>query len=430
MKILIKDIHLLDPHNDVDETGDIYIEDGKVKKEIGKPDLTISGKGLYLVPGFVDIHTHIREPGGEDIENFESGSKAASAGGYTSIFVFPNTEPPIDNKGLVNYVIKRAEEISLLHIYPVGAATIGRKGEKLTEMIDMVEAGCRAFTDDGDAIKSSKILRRVLEYLKNTGAKFIEHPEDKELSDNGIINESFFSVFNGVKGIPDVSESIVVSRDIQIADFVNSPIHFAHISCEKSLDMIRFGRERGVNVTFDVTPHHLVLCENDVRLTDSNYKINPPLRNKKDCEALIKALKDGFVDAIATDHAPHPLYSKELEFQIAPFGIIGLETSFSLLFTNFVSEGIIGFDHLIEHLSSKPARIFGVKFGEIKDNGIADFTIIDPKKEWVVKEENLYSLSKNTPFIGWKLKGKVLMTMVEGIIIYNEGEFIRRKSVK
>lgn len=427
MKILIKDIHLLDPYNKVDEIGDIYIEDGKVKKEIGIPEITILGKSLYFVPGFVDIHTHIREPGGEDVENFESGSKAAVSGGYTSIFVFPNTNPPIDNKGMVSFVLKKADEIGLLKIYPVGAATVGRNGEKLTEMKEMSEMGCIAFTDDGEAVKNTKIVRRILEYLKNTKARFIEHPEDKDLSDGGIINEGFISISCGIKGIPDISESIVVSRDIQIAKYINSPIHFAHISSEVSLDIIKFGRNSGASITFDVTPHHLILSENDIRLTDSNFKMNPPLRKKSDCDALLKALKEEYVDAIATDHAPHPLYTKELEFPIAPFGVIGLETSFSSLYTKFVNEGSLSLNVLLSHLSFKPAKIFNVPFGEIRDGGIANFTVLDLKKEWIVKEENFYSLSKNSPFIGWKMKGKVLMTLVEGNVVYNEGEFIRRK---
>ncbi len=427
MKLLIKDVNLFDPLNNIDEIGNIYIENGIVKKEIGIPEISISGKGLYIFPGFIDIHTHIREPGGEDVENFDSGSKAAVSGGYTSIFVFPNTNPPIDNKGMVSFILRRAEEVGLLRIYPVGAATIGRAGEKLTEMKEMYEIGCKAFTDDGNTIKSSKIVRRVLEYLKNTKAIFIEHPEDKDLSDNGIINEGFISISYGVKGIPDISESIIVSRDIQIARYLNSPIHFAHISTQTSLDIIKFGRDSGCNVTFDVTPHHLILSENDLRLTDSNFKMNPPLRKKSDCEALLKALKEGFVNAIATDHAPHPLYTKELEFPLAPFGITGLETSFSSLFTKFVNEGLLPLKSLISHLSSKPAMIFDVPYGEIKDGGFGDFTIVDLKKEWVVKEENFYSLSKNSPFIGWKMKGKVLMTVVGGNIVYNEGEFLRRK---
>lgn len=430
MKILIKDINLFDPHNNIDEIGDIFIENGVVKKEIGIPEITISGKGLYLVPGFVDIHTHIREPGGEDIENFDSGSRAAVAGGYTSIFVFPNTEPPIDNKGMVSFVCKRAEEVGLLKIYPVGASTVGRKGEKLTEMREMAESGCKAFTDDGSAIRNPKILRRILEYLKNTDAIFIEHAEDNDLSDGGIINEGFISISYGVKGIPEISESIIVSRDILIAKYLNAPIHFAHISTQSSLDIIRFGRNAGGKITFDVTPHHLILSENDIRLTDSNFKMNPPLRKKSDCDALLNALKEGFVDAIATDHAPHPLYAKEIEFPLAPFGIIGLQTSFSTLCTKFVNDGSLDLGSLLNHLSFKPANIFGVPFGEIKDNGLADFAVIDLNREWFVKEESLYSLSKNSPFIGWKLKGKVLMTIVEGNIVYNEGEFSRRKCDK
>ena len=420
MKLFIKNVHIFDPVNGIDEKGDIFIKDGVVSKKIEKTKNVIDGKGLYLFPAFVDIHTHIREPGGEDVENFETASMAAAAGGYSTIFMMPNTHPPIDNDGMVRFVKKRAKEVGIVKIYPVGAATVGREGERLTDMRAMLDSGCIGFSDDGSAIKNGRILRRVLEYLKGTGALFIEHPEDVELSSDGSMNEGSLSNKLGAPGIPWISESVIVARDILVADYLNSPIHLAHISTEPSLDLINFGRKRGVKVSFEVTPHHLLLDEEDLKITDANFKMNPPLRSKRDRRALIKALKKGFVNAIATDHAPHPLYRKELEFTLAPFGVIGLETAFPTLYTELVKKGGLGLGDLILHLTSKPAGLFGIGFGQVKEGGLADFTIIDLKKRWKIKEEEFHSLSKNSPFIGWEVYGRVVYTIVDGKIVYRE----------
>ena len=422
MKILIKNVRIFDPVSGIDEEGDVFIKNGIVSKKQEKTRNIIDGKGLYLFPAFIDIHTHIREPGGEDVENFESASRAAVAGGYSAIFMMPNTEPPIDNDGMVRFVVKRARDVGLVKIYPVGAATIGRRGERLTDMRAMIECGCIGFSDDGSPVKNPRILRRILEYLKGTGIKFIEHPEDPELSSDGSMNEGSFSNKLGVPGIPWVSEASVVIRDILIAEYLSSPIHFAHISTEASLDLIQFGRRRGVKITFEVTPHHLLLDENDVRITDSNFKMNPPLRSRRDRKALIKALKKGFVNAIATDHAPHPIYKKELEFSLAPFGVIGLETSFPTLYTELVKNGVIGLKDLIEYMSVKPAGIFGLKTGMVKDGATADFVLIDLKKKWKITEEKLHSLSRNSPFLGWDVYGRVVYTIVNGKVVYKEGD--------
>jgi len=424
MKILIKNARIVDPLNKIDEVGDIYIENGKVRKEKSKKiDRILNASGLFLFPGFIDIHTHIREPGWEDVETIQSGLRAAAAGGYTSICMMPNTKPALDNDGVVLSVIKKAKSIGLSRLFPIGAATRGRKGRELTEIGHLLEAGCVGFSDDGNPVENSLILRRILEYTKGYHTTFIEHPEDKNLTASGDINEGNLSINLGMLGIPSVAETVIVGRDILLSHYLNSSIHLAHISTADSLSLIDFGRKKKVDVTIEVTPHHLVLDENYVSDLDTNFKMYPPLRKKEDRVALVKALKNDFIDAIATDHAPHPKYTKELEFSLAPFGVIGLETSFSVLFSKLVEGGEISLKKLLKHFTSKPANILGLPFGQISEGGLADFVLFDPQKEWEVTEESFHSLSKNSPFLGWKLKGKTRYTILNGTLIYQDGEF-------
>ena len=425
MKIMIKGAHLLDPKNNVDEIGNIYIENGTVrgKSSRKKCDIEINAKGLYLVPGLIDIHSHFREPGKEDAETIETGSRAAVKGGYTSVAVMPNTEPPIDNEGVARFIKERASESKKCRIFPIGTITKGRKGIELSEMGHLYEAGCVAFSDEGNCVMNPSVLRRALEYSIFLDVPIIEHPEDMLLSKDGQINEGVISTKLGLKGIPDISEASIVARDILLSKFTGGRLHLAHISSEESVDILKYGKKKGIKVTAELTPHHLLLTEDEVLSFNTNTKMKPPLRTKSDRRALQRALKDGIINVIATDHAPHPDYEKELEYSLAPFGVIGLETAFSALYTKLVDTKFLSLKNLIQSMTENPAKILNITPGEIKKGAIADFTLIDLKAKWVVESENFESKSKNSPFIGWKMKGAVNSTIVDGILVYREGEF-------
>lgn len=429
MKIAIKGAHLLDPKNNVDEIGNIYIENGIVigKSSRKTQDVEIDASGLYLIPGLVDIHSHFREPGKEDAETIESGSRAALKGGYTTVCVMPNTEPPIDNEGVARFIKEKAIENKKCRIFPVGTITKGREGRELSEMGHLYEAGCVAFSDDGNCVMNPAVLRKALEYSLFLEVPIIEHPEDMLLSKNGQINEGIISTKLGLKGIPDISEASIVARDILLSKFTEGKLHLAHISSEESVSIIKYGKSRSIRVTAEVTPHHLLLTEEEVLSFDTNTKMKPPLRTKSDRDALQKALKEGIIDAIATDHAPHPDYEKELEYSLAPFGVIGLETAFSALYTKLILPGTLGIKQLILCMTDKPAQILALPVGEIKKGGTADFTLLDLESEWEVDPDNFESKSKNSPFIGWKLKGVIKATIVNGFLPYREGEFLREE---
>jgi len=426
MKITIKGAHLFDPNNNVDEVGDLYIEDDRVTDNFSatSSQIEIDAKGLYLLPGFVDIHSHFREPGNEDAETIETGSRAAVKGGYTSVAVMPNTNPPIDNEGVARFIKEKAKEANKCRIFPIGTITKGRKGSELSEMGHLYEAGCVAFSDDGECVKNSATIRRALEYSLLIDVPIIEHPEDTTLTSEGQINEGVISTRLGLIGIPDVSEASMVARDILLAKFTGGKLHLAHISSENSVDCLKYGKNKGIKVTSEVTPHHLLLTEEEVVHFDTNTKMKPPLRTKSDIEALQKALKKGIIDAVATDHAPHPDYAKELEYSLAPFGVVGLETAFSALYTRLVLSEKISMEGLIQSMTNKPAGILNLPVGEIKEGGTADFTLVDLNAEWTVDPAKFASKSANSPFIGWKLKGVIKFTIVGGILAFNEGEFL------
>ncbi|MEO0293977.1 MAG: dihydroorotase [candidate division WOR-3 bacterium] len=426
MSLRIKDVHLFDPLNGIDEVGNILIEEGKVVKELTSfPIEEINGKGLYLFPGFIDVHSHFREPGAEDAETIETGSKAAVKGGYTSVCVMPNTEPPIDNEGVARFIKEKSEEVGLCRVFPIGTITKGRKGKELSEMSHLFEAGCVAFSDDGDCVMDSFLLRNALEYSKLFNTPIIDHPEDKSLSAKGQMNEGVISTILGLKGIPDISESTVVARDLLLSKFTSGRLHLAHISTADSVKLIReFKTEK---ITSEVTPHHLILSDEEIKDFDPNKKMNPPLRTKADLEILQKALVEGIIDVVATDHAPQPDYKKETDFVEAAFGVIGLETSFGVLYTFLVKAGKMELGKLIKVLTSTPSKIFNLPLGEIKEGGIADFTIVDLKGSWKVEADGFVSKSKNSPFLGKRLEGVVKYTIVDGRIVYREGDFLIKK---
>jgi dihydroorotase len=426
MDIKIKNIRLFDPLNGIDEVGTLSINKGKVVKNAkSSARKEIDGKGLYLFPGFVDVHSHFREPGAEDAETIESGSKAAVKGGYTSVCVMPNTNPPIDNEGVARFIKEKSQEVNLCRIFPIGAITKERAGKELSEMSHLYQAGCVAFSDDGDCVKNTGIMRNALEYSKLFNVPVIDHPEDISLSKEGQMNEGAVSSELGFKGIPDISESTIVARDILLSNFTQGKIHLAHVSTADSVKLIK--QWKSDKITSEVTPHHLLLSDEEIKDFDPNKKMKPPLRTLNDVGSLQKALKEGSIDMVASDHAPHPDYKKDLEFTEAAFGVTGLETSFSVLYTELVKKGKISLDILIKVLTSAPAKVFNLPFGEIRNGATADFVIVDLKGSWEVNTEVFASKSKNSPFLGWKLQGVVKYCMVDGKIVFENGVFKRKE---
>jgi dihydroorotase len=426
MDLKIKNVHLFDPLNGIDEVGTLLIDKGKVVKgSKSSAKQEIDGKGLYLFPGFVDVHSHFREPGAEDAETIETGSKAAVKGGYTSVCVMPNTEPPIDNEGVARFVKEKSEEVGLCRVFPIGTVTKRRVGKELSEMAHLYEAGCIAFSDDGNCVMDSSIMRNALEYSKLFNVPIIDHPEDVSLSGKGQMHEGYVSTELGFKGIPDISESTVVARDILLSKFTQGRIHLAHVSTADSVKLIKDWKTD--KVTSEVTPHHLLMSDDEIRSFDPNKKMKPPLRTRYDVEILQKAIKEGLIEIVASDHAPHPDYKKELEFSEAAFGVTGLETSFAALYTELVKKGKVTLGMLIKTLSSAPGKIFNLPLGEIKEGATADFTIVDLKSSWEVTVDVFASKAKNSPFLGRKLEGIVRYCIVDGRIIFKNGDFMNQR---
>ncbi|MCK4235153.1 dihydroorotase, partial [candidate division WOR-3 bacterium] len=362
-KYVIKNGRVIDPVEGLDEKTDILIEGEKIKglgSFDGKDGEVIDVKGLIVAPGFIDMHTHLREPGREDQETIKTGTMAAARGGFTGVAAMPNTYPVIDNSGMIHFVKETAEQDAYVDVYPIGAVTKGQKGEELSEMHDMVKAGCQGFSDDGHPIISSRIMRKVLEYSKIVDKVIIVHEEDTDLCQGGQMNEDFNSTKLGLRGMPAIAESIMVARDTALLEFVGGKLHIAHISVKESLDVVSEAKKKGLPITSEVTPHHISLNSSCLATYDSNLKMKPPLRTKEDVEALKQGLKNGIIDIIATDHAPHALFEKEMEFGSAPFGIIGLETALGVCCTELFHTGILKLNNLIEKMSVNPARILGI----------------------------------------------------------------------
>jgi len=420
MSILIKNGRIIDPAQGIDEKGDILIENGKIT-QIGKvvttkADSVIQAEGKIVSPGFVDMHTHLREPGREDIETIETGLGAALAGGFTTVSAMPNTEPPCDSQAHVRFLFARADEAALANLLPVGTITKKRHGKEMSEMGELKKAGCFAISDDGDSIADAGLMRNVMEYASMVDLLVISHCEDKDLAAGGVMHEGYYSTVLGLAPSPAKAESTIVERDIQLAELTGVRLHIAHISTAESVEIVRCAKKRGVKVTAEVTPHHFTLTDEDLTTFNTNMKVNPPLRSAKDVKAVKEGLKDGTIDAIATDHAPHPENEKEKEFNYAPFGMIGLETALPLAVMRLIDEGYLDWAGLFRKLSLNPSEILKYDRGTLKKGAVADITIIDPGKEWIYTREMSRCRSNNSPFIGWTMKGAVTDVLVGGKI--------------
>ncbi len=424
--MLIKGGRLVDPSRDIDQTSDVLVEDGLVAGTGTSLDAAgaevVDASGLVVCPGLVDMHVHLREPGREDKETIKSGATAAVAGGFTSVACMPNTEPPIEGEEGVRFVLSKAGEAGAARVYPVAALSQGLKGKTMSEIGSAIGAGAVGVSDDGMPVADSGLMRRALEYVKMFDRPVLSHCEDKKLSEGGVMNEGRMSTLLGLKGIPGAGEAMSVARDILLTELTGSRLHVCHVSTARSLDFIEAAKRRGIKVTCEVTPHHLVLTDEAVKTYSGNVKMNPPLRDERDMGALRHAVKSGLVDAIASDHAPHTEEEKDQEFDLAPFGIIGLETSLGLMCTHLLHTGIVSLMDLVRLMSTNPAAILRIPAGTLKAGAPADVTIFDPDREWTVDESSFKSRSRNTPFSGWKLKGRVVSVMIEGKWMMREGE--------
>jgi dihydroorotase len=413
---------LLDPSRNVDEKSDILILDGKIEStgKIGSngDHEIIDCSGLIVAPGFIDVHCHLREPGREDVETIATGAQAAAAGGFTAVCAMPNTDPVTDNQAAVGFIIRQAQRANASRVHVIGAISVGQRGETLAEMGEMVAAGAVAMSDDGKPVVSAQLMRTALEYARSFSIPVIDHCEEPTLAFGGSMNEGIVSARLGLKGIPSEAEEIMAIRDILLARRTGGHVHLAHMSTFGSVELIRWGKERGINVTAEVCPHHISLTEERVLGYDTNAKMNPPLRTAKDLEALRDAVKDGTIDMIATDHAPHHYDEKEREFADAPNGIIGLETALAVSVTNLVATGHIDFRTLVDKMSCTPARIFGLPGGSLAKGAVADVTVFDPSREWVVEPSAFRTKGRNTPYSGMRLKGRAVCTIVGGRVVH------------
>jgi len=420
MTLLIRNGRVLDPAAGVDEVQDLLITEGRIArtgKGLTAPAgaRTVDASGKVVCPGFIDIHTHLREPGYEYKETIASGTRAAAAGGFTAVCCMANTFPVNDNRAVTDYILAKARVEGVVRVYPIGAVTRNLEGSQLAELAEQAEAGCVAFSDDGKCVMNAEIYRRAMEYSLPFGTPIISHAEDCHLARDAVMNEGLVSTELGLSGEPAAAEEVMVARDIVLAELTGAHVHIAHISTAGAVRMMRDAKARGVRVTTEATPHHLLLTDEAVRSWDPNTKMAPPLRTKRDVEALREALADGTIDCVATDHAPHALAEKEDEFPEAADGIVGLETAVSLLLDRLVRPGIIDLPTLVTRLSSGPARVLNLPGGSLAPGGAADLTILDLEQPWTVDPMRFRSRSRNTPFGGWTGTGAPWMTIVGGV---------------
>lgn len=427
--MLLKGGRVIDPSQKLDRLADILIENGKISRIIPGTDSSSSGKsasvkeilelnGLIVTPGLIDMHTHFRDPGYEYKETVETGSVAAVAGGFTAVACMANTNPCNDNRAVTEYIIRKSKLCGLARVFPVGTISTGLKGATLAEYGDMKAAGAVALSDDGKPVMNSHLMRMALEYAGSLNLPVISHAEDTDLSEGGLIHEGMMSTELGLPGIPPLAEEVMIMRDMQLAEYTGSSVHIAHVSTKGSVDLIRTAKQRGVPVTAETAPHYFILSDEALKEFDTNLKVNPPLRSPEDVAAIREGLRDGTIDAIACDHAPHAVTEKALEFEYALSGMIGLETSLALSL-RLVEDGVLTMTQLVEKMSTNPARILRLPYGTLAPGVDADITVIDPYLSWQVDVNRFFSKSRNCPFDGWNMLGKAVLTMVGGEIKYN-----------
>lgn len=419
MKLLIKNGTLV--LKEGEKQADLLVIDGKIAKiaqKINEDCPVIDADGKHVLPGIIDMHVHLREPGYEGKEDIESGSRAAVKGGVTQVCCMPNTNPVCDNAVVVKYIKSRAQEVNLCKIHPIGAITKGEQGQSLADIGKMKSAGAVALSDDGKSVMNSYIMRLGMEYAADFGLKCLCHCEDADLADGGVVNEGYNSTLSGLKGIPRAAEDIMIARDIALAESLDIPVHICHVSTYSGVEIIRNAKARGVKVTAETCPHYFTLTDDIITGYNTDTKVNPPVRERRDVAEIIRGLKDGTLDCIVTDHAPHSSKDKQVEYNSAAFGISGIETSFSLSYTYLVKTGILSLSELTERMSANPAKILGLQGGELAEGAPADIVIADLSAEYVIDSKNFLSKGKNTPFNGYKVNGVVEYTIVDGEIKY------------
>lgn len=430
MKLLIKGGRVINPETKFDQIADVLVEDGKITaidKDIVAEDAKVyDAAGKIVTPGLVDLHVHFREPGQEAKEDFESGTKAAAAGGFTTVCTMPNTKPVVDTAADVRSLEKRAEDVASVHVKIIGAVTKNQEGKELAELGDMIEAGAVAFSDDGHFDSTAKVLLNAFDYLHTFDKVIVNHDEEPSLVEDGVMNEGHRSAMLGMKGRPTVAEDIAVARDIMLAEYAGSRVHVAHISSARAVDIVRQAKKRGVKVTAEATPQHMTMTDECVNLFDTSTKINPPLRAQKDCDALLEGLKDGTIDAIVTDHSPHAQEDKDREYIYAPSGFPGLETSLGIMLTDLYHAGKLDLPLIVSKMSYEPAKVFKLDAGTLAVGKNADITVIDPELSWTVDDSKFYTRGSHSPFVGRKLKGKAVLTVVDGKIVMQDGEVLAK----
>lgn len=421
--LLLRGGRVIDPSRNLDEPADVLIQDGKIAavgRGVGAPDGTDvrDVRDQVVAPGLVDVHVHLREPGNEDVETVATGARAAAAGGFTAVCAMPNTDPVTDNQAAVGFIVRQSVRAGLTRVYPIGAISVGQKGERLSEFGEMVGAGAVAVSDDGRPVVSSHLMRTALEYARTFDIPVANHCEEPTLAVGGVMHEGLVSARLGLKGIPSAAEEIMVARDTMLAGLTGGHVHLCHMSTRGSVELIRRAKEQGIRVTAEVTPHHLALTDRACERYDTHAKMNPPLREAEDVAALRAALKDGVVDCIASDHAPHAYDAKEAAFDDAPFGIVGLETAFGVAYTELVMNGILTLPELIHRMSTAPAALFGLPGGTLGQGAVADVVVLDVTDPWTVDPTAFCSKSRNTPFAGRVLTGRAALTLVGGKIVH------------
>ncbi len=425
---IISNGRIIDPKNERDELGDLYIKDGKIVASISaeeeKTAMRTDASNRVVCPGLVDIHVHLREPGQIHKETIETGSWAAAAGGFTTVVCMPNTSPPADNAGTIQYILDAAQRSAVVNVYPTGCITVERKGELLAPIGSLKRAGVVAISDDGDCVQNNEIMRRALEYANMFGLPIMDHCQDMNLTEGGVMNEGEMSLRLGLRGWPSTAEDIIVARNALLAELTGAHVHMQHISSAGAVEVLRRAKQRGVGVTAEVTPHHLALTDTCIQNFNTNFKMNPPLRTEEDRQALIKGVKDGTLDILATDHAPHTNYEKDREFDYAPFGVVGLETCFAVCREVLCEEAGMSLPETLGLMTYKPAELLGLPAGTLSVGVQADVIILNPRAKWTVEEETLLGKSKNSPWLGEELTGKIDETIVAGKSVYKNGRII------